>query len=100
MGQELAEELYDAGPELSDLDIDPDDGNDSEDTGSRRTWDPHTGMKPSRRDGCASDDEVDLEDKLPYGAKKEVNVEMINLMWDLDNEDPNDKDWLPQGIQK
>ena len=98
MGQELAEELYDAGPELSDLDIDPDDGNNSEDTGSRRTWDPHACMKPSHRDGCALDDEVDLEDELPYGAKKEVNIEMINLMWDLDNEDPNDKDWLPQGI--
>ena len=57
-------------------------------------------MKPSRQDGCASDDEVNLEDELPYGAKKEVNIEMINLMWDLDDEDPNDKDWLPQGIQK
>jgi hypothetical protein len=30
----LAEELYDASPELSDLDINPDNGNDSEDTGS------------------------------------------------------------------
>jgi hypothetical protein len=35
MEQELAEELYDAGPKLSDLDIDPDDGNDSKDTESQ-----------------------------------------------------------------
>ena len=34
MKQELAEELCDASPELSNLDIDPDDGNNSKDTGS------------------------------------------------------------------
>jgi hypothetical protein len=57
-------------------------------------------MKPLCQDGWASEDEVDLEDELLYGAKKEVNIEMIHLMWDLEDEDPNDKDWLPQEIQK
>jgi hypothetical protein len=37
MKQELAEELCDASPELSNLDIDPDDGNNSKDTGSWQT---------------------------------------------------------------
>jgi len=53
-------------------------------TGKQRSWDPHTGMKPSRRHGCGSDNEVDLEveDDLPYGAATEVNSGMVELMWD------------------
>lgn len=42
-----------------------------------------------------SDDEVDLEVKLPYGADIKVNDAMVNLIWELDDDDPHDVEWLP-----
>ena len=52
-------------------------------------------MKPTHLDGCASDDEVDLEDDLPYGADIEVNGPMVNFMLEHGDEDLDDLDWLP-----
>ena len=81
MDQDLTEELSSSESSASE---DEDCGNESEDTGKRRSWEPHMGMKPSRRHGCGSDNEVDLEveDDLPYGAATEVNSGMVELMWD------------------
>ena len=59
-------------------------------------------MKPSCQHGCRSDNEVNLEveDNLPYGAATEVNSGMVELMWDLDDDDPRDVDWLPPNMRK
>jgi len=81
MDQDLTEELSSSESSASE---DEDCGNESKDTGKRQSWDPHTGMKPSRQHGCGSDNEVDLEveDDLPYGTATEVNSSMVELMWD------------------
>jgi len=44
--EDMNEDLTSSEP--SDLDGDPDSGNESEDTGTRWHWDPHAGMKPAR----------------------------------------------------
>ena len=99
MDQDLTEELSSSESSASE---DEDCGNESEDTGKRRSWEPHMGMKPSRRHGCGSDNEVDLEveDDLPYGAATEVNSGMVELMWDLDDDDPYDVNLLPPNMRK
>jgi len=99
MYEDLFEELF-SSPESSDLDSDTGSGDESEDTGNRRSWDPHAGMKPSHRHGYGSEDEVDLEDELPYGAAIKVNSAMVNLMWELGDEDPRDGKWLPPKLRK
>jgi len=97
MYEDLFEELF-SSPEPSDCD--PDSGDESEDTGNRRKWDPHAGMKPSCQHGHASDDEVDLEVELPYRADAKVNDAMVNLMWELDDDDPCDVEWLPAKMRR
>ena len=62
MDEDLFEELF-SSPESSDLDSDAGSGDESEDTGNQRSWDPHAGMKPSCWHGYRSEDEVDLEDE-------------------------------------
>ena len=99
MDEDMFEELF-SSPESSDLDSDAGSGDESEDTGNRRSWDPHAGMKPSRWHGYGSEDEVNLEDELPYGAAIEVNSAMVNLMWELSDEDPRDGEWLPPKLRK
>jgi len=100
MDQDLTEELY-FSTESSDLE-DEDSGNESKDTGNQWSWDLHAGMKLSCQHGHASDDEVDLEvkDDLPYGAATEVNSAMVELMWELGDDDPCDVDWLPAKMHK
>jgi len=61
------------------------------DTGDPTLWDPHVGMKPSELDDCASDGELELEDDLPYGGAIEVNDSMLDMMFDLHD----DNKWLP-----
>lgn len=95
MNEDPTKEWRSASPESSDLDGDSDSRNESEDTGKRWHWDPHTGMKPSCRDGYASDGEVELEGDLPYGASIEVNIAMIDLMCELGDNDPCNLNWLP-----
>jgi len=94
--QDLFEELFSS----SDSEEKSDSGNQSEDTGKQQNWDPHVGMKPSRRHGHASEDEVNLEDDLPYGAATKVNNAMVDLIWELGNEDPCDDDWLPPKMRR
>ena len=57
-------------------------------------------MKPSCQHGYGSEDEVNLEDELPYSAAIKVNSAMVNLMWELGNEDPRDSEWLPPKLCK
>ena len=99
MDEDLIEELF-SSPESSDLESNEDDGNESEDTGKQWHWDLHVGMKPSCRDGCRSDDEADPEDELSHGTTVEVNSDIVNLMWDLSDDDPLDVDWLPPKMCK
>ena len=99
MDEDLFEELF-SSPESSDLDSDAGSGDESEDTRNRWSWGPHAGMKPSHRHGYGSEDEVNLEDELPYGAAIEVNSAMVNLMWELGDEDPCDGEWLPPKLRK
>src|SRR6266851_7341532 len=75
------------------------DDNDS-DTGNPKLWDPHAGMKPSKRDGHALDGEVEIEDNLPYGGAKEVNSAMVDMMLDLGDYDERDAEWLPPKEQR
>ena len=57
-------------------------------------------MKPSCRHGHASDNKVDLDVKLPYGTDVEVNDAMVNLMWELDDDDPCNVEWLPAKMRR
>jgi len=61
------------------------------DTRDPTLWDPHAGMKPSELDDCASNGELELEDDLPYGGTIEVNDPMLDMMFDLCDDD----EWLP-----
>ena len=65
------------------------------DTGASDSWDPHSGLKPSKMDGCALDANVEMEDELPSEGEEEVNAAMVNLMIDLEGCDERDKEWLP-----
>jgi len=99
MDQDLTEELSSSESSASE---DEDCGNKSKDTRKQWSWDPHAGMKPLHQHGHRSDDEVDLEveDDLPYGAATEVNSGMVELMWDLDDDDPYDVNLLPPNMRK
>jgi len=56
----------------------------------------HMGLKPLPlpEDGDTSDDEGEIKDNLPYGADKEVNGTMINMMVELGDHDERDVEWL------
>ena len=54
-----------------------DDDDDPSDTGDPKLWDPYAGLKPLQLDGCASDDEVALVGKLPYGVNKSLTCLII-----------------------
>jgi hypothetical protein len=75
---------------------DSSDVNDCEsDTGDPKTWDPHAGLKPSYLDDVASDgDEVEIEDR-PFGRVSEVVDSMVDMLIDLNDDDPRDLEWLP-----
>ena len=81
MDDDLFEGLY-ASSESSDIEGEPDNGNKSKDTGS--------------------DDKVDLEFEkdLPYDTNKVVNNGMVNLMWELNDDDPHDVNWLPPAMHR
>ena len=55
-------------------------------------------MKPSERDDCASDANIEMEDDLPPGGDKEVSTAMVNMMVDL--EEREDGEWLPPRLRK
>jgi hypothetical protein len=81
------------------MDSPDDDEPDSQsDTGPEKMWDPHSGLKPSEKDGDGSDGEVEVEDDLPHHAAIEVNDAMIDMTAEL--EDDRDLDWLPPEERK
>ena len=61
------------------------------DTGDPTLWDLHAGMKPSELDDCTSDGELELEDNLLYRGVIEVNDPMLDMMFNL----RDDNEWLP-----
>ena len=92
-------EIEDDSSEIEDEDPEESsDGGDQSDTGPRKKWDPHAGLKPSRRDGKASDGKLDFEDDLPSGAAFEMNDAMVKMVAKL--EDARDLDWLPTAERK
>jgi hypothetical protein len=52
-------------------------------------------MKPLQLDDFASDGELEIEDKLPYGGIIKESDRMVNMMADLGN----DSEWLPWNEQ-
>lgn len=94
----LAEQAQAPTPRLSCSQ--PSDGADTDDdTGAPDVWDPHTGLKPSALDGCASDADVEMEESVPYEAQSEVSGIMVDMMVGLDDGDAQDADWLPSKEQ-
>jgi len=72
-------------------------------------WDLHTGLKPmpldevalnEALDEAALDEEGEIESDVPYGAEKEVNGPMINMMVKLGDCDKRDMEWLPAKERK
>jgi hypothetical protein len=71
--------------------------------------DLHTGLKPmpldevalnEASDEVALDEEGEIESDVPYGAEKEVNGPMINMMVELGDCDERNMEWLPAKEQK
>ncbi len=50
-------------------------------------------MKPLPLD-AEMDDEGEIKDDLPYGAEKEVNSVMVDMMVELGDCDKHDMEWL------
>ena len=72
-------------------------------------WDLHTGLKPmpldevalnEASDEVALDEEGEIESDVPYGAEKEVNGPMINMMVELGDCDEHNMEWLLAKEQK
>jgi hypothetical protein len=97
--EDALSEIEDALSEIEDKDPEESsDGGDQSDTGPRKNWDPHAGLKPSKRDGKALDGEPDVEDNLPYTVAFGVNNAMVAMVVDL--EEARDLDWLPAAERK
>ena len=82
---------------LGDADNDDDDPLDLDAEDTPGLQELHVGLKPLPlpEDGEALDSEGEIEDDLPYGADKEVNSTMINMMVELGDHDERDMEWLP-----
>jgi hypothetical protein len=87
-----------------DVDDDDDDPIDSDAEDPKYLRDIHTGLKPLPLDAAMldvvtldveMDDEGEIEDNLPYGAEKEVNSVMVDMMVELGDCDDHDIEWLP-----
>jgi hypothetical protein len=55
-------------------------------------------LKPSEKDDCASDADIEVEDDLPPGGDEEVSAAMVNMIVDL--EEREDGEWLPPRLRK
>jgi len=92
-----------------DVDDDDDDPIDSDAEDPKYLRDIRAGLKPSPLDAATldaatldaetldaeTDDEGEIEDDLPYGAEKEVNSVMVDMMIELGDCDERDMEWLP-----
>ncbi|KAH8979450.1 hypothetical protein EDB86DRAFT_641060 [Lactarius hatsudake] len=73
---------------------------DSEDDFGEDDWDPHAGTKPSPLDGEASDEHWDPEDDMEEVESEAFNARMIQMLSDLQDDDPRDQDWKPKQERK
>ncbi|KAH9049187.1 hypothetical protein EDB83DRAFT_2522725 [Lactarius deliciosus] len=73
---------------------------DSEDDFGEDDWDPHAGTKPSPFDGEASDEHWDPEDDMEEVESEAFNAHMIQMLSDLQDDDPCDQDWKPKQERK
>ncbi|KAI9440809.1 hypothetical protein H4582DRAFT_2056086 [Lactarius indigo] len=76
----------------SDSDLEDDYGEDE--------WDPHASTKPSPLDGEALDEHWDPEDDTEEVSSEAFNDCMIQMLSDLQDNDPCDQDWKPRQEQK
>jgi hypothetical protein len=84
-----------------DVDANRSDFVDLSDAEEPGLWDPHAGLKPSPLDGCTSDDDIEIEDDLlPHRAAVEVEESMLEMLAELEDNDPHDFDWLPPNERK
>jgi len=76
-------------------DVDDDDDNpiDSDAEDPKYLRDICAGLKPLPLD-AEMDDEGEIKDDLPYGAEKEVNSVMVDMMVELGDCDKHDMEWL------
>ena len=73
---------------------------DSEDDYGEGEWDPHAGTKPSPLDGEASDEQWDPEDGTEDIDDEALNIRMVNMISELQDDDPRDWEWRPKQAQK
>jgi hypothetical protein len=88
-----------------DVDDDDDEPFDSDAGDPKLLRDLHAGLKPTPLDEAALDEEVsdeegEIEDDLPYGADKEVNSGMVDMMLELGDCNEDDMEWLPAKERK
>jgi hypothetical protein len=82
-------------PALSEDLQEPDSKSESEDDYGEDEWDPHSGTKPSPLDGEDSDEHWEPEDDLEEAESKEFNKLMVQMLSDLQDDDPRDREWKP-----
>ncbi|CDO74425.1 hypothetical protein BN946_scf184764.g1 [Trametes cinnabarina] len=58
-------------------------------------WDPHASLKPSQLDGATSDGEVDIEGPLAEEEVLRQRELLIEMLEDVNEDNPRDRDWLP-----
>ena len=81
----LADDLQETDSDKSDSDFGEDN------------WDPHAGTKPSPLDGEASDEHWDSGDEA---KSEEFNLCMVEMLSELQDNDPQDLEWKPMHRQK
>ena len=85
---------------MGDVDNDDDEPFDSDAEDLKSLWDLHIGLKPMPLDEAALDEKGKIESNVPYGAEKEVNGLIIDMMVKLGDCDKCDIEWLPDKEQK
>src|SRR6266702_8256599 len=73
---------------------------DSEDDYGEDEWDPHASTKPSPFDGEASDEHWDPGEDMEGIESEAFNVCMIQMLLDLQDDDPCDQEWKLKHKQK
>ncbi|KAF8257355.1 hypothetical protein EI94DRAFT_1709187 [Lactarius quietus] len=63
-------------------------------------WDPHASTKPSPLDGEASDEHWDPKDNVDDTASEVFNLCLVQMLVDLQDNDPQDDKWKPVYKQK
>jgi len=94
---------------LGDVNNDNDEPFDLDAGDPKSLWDLHMGLKPMPLDEAALDkaldeavldEEGEIKSDVPYGAEKEVNGPMIDMMVELGDCDERNMEWLLAKEQK